>query len=76
MIIIFSNVNMCQVFLYLTGVESPSVVDTILKFSKSQNFTVLQIESTHIRSIFYIFTPNHMHTMHKRFFSLLTYTCI
>lgn len=29
-------------FPYLTGVESPSVVDTILKFSKSQNFTVLQ----------------------------------
>lgn len=70
MIIIFSNVNLCQVFLYLTGVESPSVVDTILKFSKSQNFTVLQIwEHTHQINFLYFYPKSHAYHAQKIFFT-------
>lgn len=78
-IVIFQMVSwhLCQVFSYLTGVESPSVVDTILKFSKSQNFTVLQNLRAHTSDQFSKFLPqNHMHNMHMDVFSLPTYTCI
>lgn len=77
-IVIFQMVSwhLSQVFSYLTGVESPSVVDTILKFSKSQNFTVLQNLRAHTSDQFSKFFPqNHMHNMHMDVFSLPTYTC-
>lgn len=70
-IVIFQMVSwhLCQVFSYLTGVESPSVVDTILKFSKSQNFTVLQNLRAHTSDQFSKFLPqNHMHNMHMDVF--------
>lgn len=63
-IVIFQMVSwhLSQVFSYLTGVESPSVVDTILKFSKSQNFTVLQNLRAHTSDQFSKFLPqNNMH---------------
>ena len=51
---------------YLIGVEFPSVVETILKFSKSQNFIVLKIQKT-----YNLITKSSLFSSKTRYFSIL-----
>jgi len=52
---------------YLIGVEFPSVVETILKVSKSQNFIVLKIQKI------YLITKLSLFSSKTRYFSILKY---